>query len=177
MAMSTTNSHIADAIELQAKYNSAYMVIGKKSAWTDDTNPPDENPDSSAISEIIGYKKLSKFSLARPLAVGETPESVGYPTVTYQGRSWALIPVDKAYQEKAMYIYGEAEITPDDFPSGMFRQIGVHVNLVPKSGVSKQNLLPSEVQDPGLLRFFENRQPQNRTSSVYVQEQFIITTL
>ncbi|MGV3121055.1 hypothetical protein, partial [Lactiplantibacillus argentoratensis] len=89
-------------------------------------------------------------------------------------KEWVLIPVDKAYEEKAYYVYIEAEIKPDELPLGPYRQVGIHVNLVPNDGVTKQNLLPSEVKDPGILRFYENREPQNRTSSVTVQEQFMV---
>ena len=174
MAISTVNSHIADAIHLQSQYDSAYLVIGKTSPWTDDNNPPEEDETVTVISEIIGYKKVKKFSLARPLTAGETAESIGYPVVTYAGQAWALIPVDKAYAEKARWVYVEAEIKPEDFPLGEYRQVGVHVGLIPNAGINKQNLDPTEVASAGLLRFYENKQPQNRTSSVYALEQFMI---
>jgi hypothetical protein len=174
MAKATLNSHIADAIRLQSQYDTAYLVIGKGSPWTDDNNPPEEDENVTAISEIIGYKKVKNFSLARPLASGEDAATIGYPVVTYASQEWVLIPVDKAYEEKARWVYIEADIQPDDFPLGEYRQVGVHVGLTPNSGITKQNLHPTEVSDTGILRFYENREPQNRTSSVYSLEQFII---
>lgn len=171
MYQSTLVSHIAAAIELQKRNSGAYMVFGKTSAWDNDNNPPLEVEDTEAISEVIGYKKVNKFSLARPIKAGETP---AYPTVTYGGQQWVLIPVDKAYEEKARWIYIEAELLPEDFPFGEYRQVGIHLDLTPKSGVNKNNLLPAEVQTTGQLQFYENRKPQNRTASVYVQEQFVI---
>ncbi|AIW03305.1 structural protein [Bacillus phage Mater] len=171
MAKSTLNAHISAAIELQKRQGSAYLVFGKTSPWDNELNPPEEVEDTTAISEIVGYKKTKQFSLARPVRTGETP---AYPVVTYGGLQWVLIPADKAYTEKARWLYIEAEILPDEFPLGEFRQVGVHLGLVPKSGVTKQNLLPSEVGTLGELQFYENREPQNRTSSVFVTEQFII---
>jgi len=172
MPTSTLISHIEAAVALQQRSAGAYMAIGKTSAWDNDANPPEEDSNTEALTEIIGYKKVSQFSLARPLNTGET---TSYPVVTYGGQQWVLIPADKAFEEKARWVYVSAKIDPLDLPSGFFRQIGVYLDLVPKSGVTKQNLLPSEVESAGRLQFFENREPQNRTSSVYVEEQFVIT--
>lgn len=174
MAISTLNSHIEAALNLQGRVNSAYMVLGKTSAWSDEQNPPNETESVSELTEVIGYKKVSRFSLARPLASGETVENVGFPTVTYSGQTWVLIPRDQAYTQKARWLYVEAEIHPNEFPLGMYRQVGLHLGVVPSTGVSKQNLRPNEVANKGILEFYENREPQNRTSSVYVLEQFII---
>lgn len=172
MPTSTLISHIEAAVALQQRSAGAYMAIGKTSAWDNEANPPEEDSNTEALTEVIGYKKVSQFSLARPL---KTDETTSYPVVTYGGQQWVLIPVDKAFEEKARWVYVAAEISPDDLPFGTFRQIGVYLDLVPKSGVTKQNLLPDEVQSAGRLQFFENRELQNRTASVFVEEQFIIT--
>ncbi|AYJ76277.1 hypothetical protein BSP12_091 [Bacillus phage BSP12] len=174
MATSTLYSHIYDAIQLQSKWDNAYLVFGKTSPWTDDDNPPKEDPNATAIQEIIGYKKVRQFSLARPLKEGEKPTDSPYPVVTYNQQSWVLIPVDKAYEEEARWVYIETEIQPEEFELGEYRQVGIHVDLQPANGVAKQNLLPSEVANPGILRFYENRKRQNRTSSVYALEQFLV---
>jgi hypothetical protein len=174
LAIATISSRVADALQMQAKYNSAYLVIGKSSPWTDEENPPKETDDVTAISEVIGYKKAKKFSIARPLRSGETAASVGYPVITYRSQQWALVPTDKAYTEKAHWIYFEAELLQDDFPPGKYRQVGVHLGLTPRTGVTKQNLLPSEVSDVGTLRFYENRKGANRDTNVYALEQFMI---
>lgn len=174
MAIGTLNSHIYTAIQMQQNLNSAYLVIGRKTAWANDNNPPEEDIKTDKLEEIIGYKKLKQYSLARPLNVGETAETAPYQTVTYNGLVWVLIPVEKAYEEKAHWLYVTAEILPTDFPTGMYRQVGVNVGLQPTSGVTKPNLLPTEVFNSGVLLFYENRQPQNRTSSVHVLEKFMI---
>jgi hypothetical protein len=170
MAVATINSHIYDAIRLQALHGEAYMAFGKQSSWPDDENPPVEDPNTASLSEVIGYKKVRKFSLARPLAAEET---TSYPTVTYKSMTWALIPVDKAYDEKAYWVYIDAEVNPGELPEGQYRQVGVQVGLKPKAGVTKENLLPSEVEDPGTLRLFSNLKPTNLTSSSTSLEQFV----
>ncbi len=174
LAIATLNSHIDTAIQLQERINSAYIVFGKTSAWADEENPPEENDKITEISEIVGYKKLKQFSLARPLKAGEDENNVGYPVVTYNSQKWVLVPKNKAYEEEARWLYAEAEIQPNEFPLGRYRQVGLHLGLTPRTGVSKHNLLPADVQDKGILHFYENREPQNRTSSVYVLEQFMI---
>lgn len=174
MAIATLDSHVRAAIKLQEQVDSAYLVFGKTSPWTDDSNPPDEDENTKKISEIVGYKKLSKFSLARKLGENEDEATVGYPVVTYQQEKWVLIPKNEAYVEDARWLYAEAELHPDEFPLGEYRQVGIQLGLVPNDGVTKQNLLPSEVKDTGILEFYENREPQNRTSSVYALEQFMV---
>jgi hypothetical protein len=174
MTTMTIKSRVHNAIAQQAEYTSAYVAIGKTSPWTDDSNPPNDDPKATALTEVIGYKKVKQFSLARLLKTGETAESISYPVVVYKGQQWALIPIDKAYDEEATFLYVEAEIQPDDFPLGMFRQVGLFTGLTPNAGVTKQNLLPSEVANIGLLRVIENREPQNRTASVTAFEQLML---
>lgn len=174
MAVATLNSHIDSAIRLQKQIDTAYFVFGRRSAWTDEENPPKEDIDTTELDELIGYKKLKQFSLARPLNPEEDISTAKYPVVTYRKESWMLVPKDKAYEEKARWVYAEAEIAPEDFPLGTYRQVGLNINVVPKSGINKLNLLPDEVSKPGKLQFFENREQQNITDNVYVTEQFMI---
>lgn len=159
---------------MQKRADSAYLVFGKTSEWDNDRNPPNEDERTEKISEIIGYKKLSQFSLARPMKEGETESNTDYPVITYKDMKWVLIPSDKAYEEEARWLYAEAEILPSDFELGMYRQVGVHLDLEPKSGVTKLNLNPDDVKNEGVLQFFENREPQNRGNTVYVLEQFMV---
>lgn len=171
LAIATLDSHIYSAIQLQKQLNTGYLVFGKPSPWDNDENPPNEVENTKAIDEIIGYKKLKQYSLSRPI---KSEDGTQYPTVTYGGQLWELVPVDKAYELGARWVYISAEILPEDFALGEYRQVGVHTGLKPIQGVNKPNLLPSEVEDPGILLCYENREPQNRTSSVYVLEQFVI---
>lgn len=175
MAKATLKSHIYAALNLVKERESAYLAIGKSSPWLDDLNPPNEDENTSSLSEVIGYKKVKQFSLARPLRENEIIAVVGgYPIVKYSGDTWVLIPTSEAYVEGARWVYIEIEIDPKDLPEGPYRQVGVHFGLIPRQGVTKGNLLPSDVQDEGVLQFYENREPQSRTRSVHVLEQFMI---
>ena len=148
-----------------------YVVIGKTSPWTNETMPPAEDPTTNALQEIVGYKKVSKVSLCRPFIEGET---TSLTTVTYGTNKFVLVPNDKAYTEKAMMVYIEAEITGAELPVGTYRQMGIVTDLVPKDN-TKTALLPSEVSNSGTLQFFENRQQQNRTADITVREKVIVS--
>lgn len=174
MAISTLYSHIDTAIQMQKRRDSAYLVFGGTDAWENEGNPPNESKETTEINKVIGYKKLKQFSLARPLEKGETKANSKYPVIMYKGMGWALIPTAEAYEQGARWLYAEADLFPDEFPLGMYRQVGVHLGVEPKSGITKLNLKPIEVKNKGVLHFYENREPQNRTSSVYVLEQFML---
>lgn len=175
-ATATLNSHVYAALMLHEQRDSTYLAIGRTSAWTDEGNPPIATPEVNKLDEVIGYKKIRQFSLARPLREGESPETAPYPVITYRSTSWMLVPREVAYEEGARYLYLEAELLSDEFPLGMYRQVGVHFGLEPNKGITKQNLLPEEVADTGTLHFYENRKPQNRTSNAHILEQFIVRT-
>ncbi|AMQ66615.1 virion structural protein [Bacillus phage Shbh1] len=176
MAIATLDSHIYAALTLLEKQSSAYLAIGKPTPWQDDNNPPLEDPKAKTLIDVIGYKKVKNFSLARPIRDGEDPASLQYPTVQYGNTTWVLIPAEQAYVQEAHWLYIDAELLAEDFPPGEYRQVGIHLDLVPHSGVTKLNLLPNEVQNIGHLHFYSNRTPQNRTENVHILEQFIART-
>lgn len=169
--ISTLKSQIDFAIYLQNKVNSAYVAIGRSTPWVDENNPPEEDENTVLLDEVIGYKKVSKFSLARPLADGE---STDYPVVDYRGENWVLVPAAAAYDEGAKWLYAEARLMPEDFPLGKYRQVGLHLELQPNTGVTKPNLTPLEVRDPGTLYFYTNNPPIDRTAGISATEQFLM---
>ena len=171
MAIVTINARIQASIDYVNKASNTYIAIGKQTPWTNEQAPPTEDPNASTLQEVIGYKKVAKVSLCKLLAEGET---TSYVTVEYAGKKYALIPTNKAFQEKTTLVYYEAEIKGTDLPTGLYRQVGIHTGLTPKSGVTKPNLLPSEVQNTGILEFYENKQFQNRTLETKVFERFIL---
>lgn len=171
MAIATTNARVSASLSYVDRLDNSYLAIGKTTPWLNESAPPAEDPDISVLQEVIGYKKVEKVSLCK--LVGTEPTS--YPTVTYGGKTYALIPKDKAYQEKATLVYYETSIMGDELPNGTYRQVGIHTNLIPKAGITKRVLLPSEVQSTGTLQFFENKQFQNRTLEIKITERFILS--
>lgn len=171
MAISTYNSHVHVAKYYASLQANSYFVLGRTTEWSNEESPPTPDPKTIAVDEVIGYKRASTVSLCRPLKSGETPQ---YDTIEYGGRTWVLIPQDKAFEEEAKWVYYYTEITGDELPTGFYRQVGVHIDLKPQSNVSKPNLLPSEVNDKGTLVTFDNRQPMNRIEKGTSVERFIM---
>jgi len=174
LTIKTLDASVHVGLGMQQNADSTYFVIANPNPWTDDDNPPEEDDNTSVLAGEIGYKRAKRLSLARPLTEEETPNSVPYATVTYKNQDWALIPNDEAYEQGARWLYAEADIYPDDLPSGEYRQVGLRTNLQPQEGITKPNLLPSEITDRGTLLFYENRVKQTRVSNVYALEQFVI---
>lgn len=172
MAIATTDARVTASLSYVDKMDSSYLAIGKTTPWLNENAPPTEDPNTSVLQEVIGYKKVDKVSLCKPLG---TDESTSYPTITYGGKKYALIPRDKAYQEKATLVYYETVLLGTELPNGTYRQVGIHTGLVPKAGVTKRALLPTEVQSTGILQFFENKEQQNRTAEVKISEKFILS--
>ncbi|XWX29931.1 virion structural protein [Staphylococcus phage PG-2021_40] len=171
MAISTYNSHVDVAVYYSDKKNSTYVAIGKSTAWSNESTPPQPNANSTKLDEVIGYKKATKVSLCRPEVSGESTQ---YDTISYGNKTWVLVPKEKAVEEGAKWVYVEGEIVGEELPLGTYRQVGVHVDLQPNTSISKPNLLPSEVQNVGTLLLLDNRQFQNRTPQGTVKERFII---
>lgn len=173
MSVVTTNSNVESAIALAKKATTTYLALGKKTAWANDEVPPTPSADATKLEEVIGYKKVSKVSLCRPKKQNETPT---YPTVEYNNMTWVLIPENKAYEEKATFVYYEAEVLGTELPLGAYRQVGIHTGVTPNSEVSKTALLPTEISNTGILQFLDNRKPYTRTSEVTIRERFIVST-
>lgn len=174
MAIATNNSRVYASLQLKAKEPSMYLALGKTTPWTNEDAPPETDPNTTTLQEVIGYKKVSTVSLCRPYVTGET---TSLPTITYGKQKFVLVPDEQAYTEKAMMVYIEAEVVEDELPLGTFRQVGIHTDVIPKNGVTKEALLPSDITSAGILQFFDNRQQQNRTADVTVREKFIVNMM
>ncbi|AII28433.1 structural protein [Enterococcus phage EF24C] len=172
MAIATNNSRVYASLQLKNKQDSMYLAIGKTTPWTNEDAPPAPDPTTTTLTEVIGYKKVARVSLCREYLPSDDSK---YPVVSYGSRKFTLIPDEDGYKEQAWMVYVEAEITGDELPTGTFRQVGIHTDLVSKASSEKKALLPTDVTDAGILQFFENRQQQNRTSDVILKEKFIIT--
>lgn len=154
MAISTIHAHVNRASEFFNKA-SIYFAIGKTSAWTDENVPPVEDPATSALTQIIGYKKVNTLYHVVPDPDG---------TIKYKDNNWRIVPANQAMAEGARWIYIETTINYDELPLGFYRQVGIYVNLVKKAGVAagKVTLLPDEVENAGTLEAYDNRQLSNR---------------
>jgi hypothetical protein len=153
MAVTTILGHVSRARDFYDK-TSIYFCLGKTSAWSDESNPPIPlNTDS--IEEVAGYKLVeSKFLVI--------PDTDGSGEITYRDTKWKIVPYDEAFSKGARWVYVMSYISYDDFSTDLvYRQIGICTGLTKKSTVAsgKSNLLPSEVDNPGILEVLDNRTP------------------
>lgn len=170
MPTATTTAYVDSALALLAKSETTYLALGKKTPWENESIPPMAEEDITDIQEIIGFKKMDTVSLCRPLGAGET---TNYPTITYKGSNWVLIPKEKAHEEGAYHLYFATTVTGTELPTGTYRQVGVYTEL--KTSAQKKALLPGEVTSRGKLQFYDNRQQFNRTDRITVTERFVVS--
>lgn len=149
-----------------------YVALGKTSAWADESNPPLESAMTSSITEVIGYKKVTAAQLCRDY---ETGDETGNTVVSYGGKKYTIIPDDKRYTEKAWYVFVTAEIGENDFDPTPFRQVGLYIDLTPKSGVTKTNLKPSEVEVNGNLQAFTNQKMQQLDGNTIITSNWLFS--
>ena len=171
MAIATYNSHVELAKYLVSKADSVYLTIGKSTPWSNETNPPQPDENATVLQEVIGYKKATKVTLVRP---AKSPEDDNKNLISYGNKSWVEVTPENAKAEGAKWVYLESSIVGDELPLGTYRQVGFVMDLVAKSGISKFNLVPSEVESTGTLLFFDNKQFQNRSEQTTAKERFIV---
>lgn len=87
------------------------------------------------------------------------PDSGG--SISFRGQTYAIVSPSDAYTRGARFVYIVVNLLYNELPIEPFRQIGIHTGLTRKTGVSGSqfNLLPSEVQDCGVLEIVDNRSP------------------
>nr|DAN11132.1 MAG TPA: Baseplate wedge protein [Herelleviridae sp.] len=171
MAIATYNSHVELAKYIVTKADSTYLVIGKTSAWSNEQSPPQPDEQATTLQEVIGYKKAKRVTLVRP---AQSPQDDNKEKVSYGNKEWVIVTPEKAKEEGTKWVYVEGEVVGSELPLGTYRQVGFTVDLKPASGISKFNLLPSEVSDTGTLMYYDNKQFQNRTEQTTTLERFVI---
>jgi hypothetical protein len=155
IGVTTVSAHVRRAIDF-TNQPEVYAALGKTSAWPDDNNPPDPDPEATAILEPIGYKKVSKNVLVVPDVAGD---------IEVYGITWREVAEVDAYTEKARHVWIQAAFNYDEFPTNVsYRQIGLFSNLVREStdliaNPGRTALLPVHVTDPGVLEYIYNDKP------------------
>lgn len=179
MASSVISGHVSRALDF---YNTSniYFGLGKTTSWSsdstptsnptnDDTNPP-EPTSTDTLQEILGYKRVESKFLVYPDNSGE---------VTCNGRRWKIVTnPDEALSLGARWVYLASWLLYDELPTdASYRQVGVFSELTKKSSVpsGKSALLPSEVEDPGVLQAIYHRKPVYRDAAQREQLIAIIT--
>lgn len=149
MAIGTIDSHVRRALDFYQRED-IYFVIAKSTVWPDEENPPLPTPESE-LEGIISYNILEQKSLIVPDA--------DYGDFDYGPTRWRIVADVDAFEEKSRWIYIMTHFSYDDHPLLSFRQIGLVTGLERKSEVDpgKSNLLPEEVEDPGIVEVIDYR--------------------
>lgn len=144
---------IQAALNMQANRDSVYLQLSN--------------------SDIIGYKRVYKMILARPLKDTEDVNNPPYPVVYYSNKPYCLIPTDKAVSEGARFVYVSTRLEGEDFLNQGYSTVKLYQGLVP-TGDKKNTLLPSEVLNTGTLLLTDSRDMQERVASLTIEEDFMI---
>lgn len=151
MGITTYDGRIQRALNMK-NGNDLWVAVGRTTAWTNESSPPDEDPATTAIDEAIVYVQPGVISLAKTVASGEDVE-VG-------GQKYAFVADGNAFTEEARYLYIKGVFDPDSNPgqpAANFRQHGLYSGLTPAAGhETEQWLAPADVSDAGLLEYYEN---------------------
>lgn len=159
MAITTIQGHVSRALDFFDKTD-IYFGIGKTTPWLSEDGTPDEYHPPKPVStdvlqEIAGYKKVdSKFLVI--------PDEDGTGELTYRNSKWKIVQYDQALEKGARWVYLSSYIAYNEFSTDMsYRQIGVCSRLKVKDTTAsgKSNLVPEEVEDPGILEVLDNRTP------------------
>jgi hypothetical protein len=129
-----------------------WICLGRTTPWPDEENPPIADPNTTNITEPIIYKRCEVQSF-----VVEDPQG----EYIVSGVRYRPITIAQARATMATTILIKATILDNDVGDEVtFRQVGLYSKLIPTPGNEpKTKLLPNEVQDPGYLEWFANREP------------------
>lgn len=171
MAISTIKAHVLSAILFVESQPDLYTAIGRTTPWETETQPPLEDGGKDVLDEVLGYKRISRISLCRPLVDGE---STSYQTIMYKSQPWVLVPIEDAYDQNARWVYTDADIYDTEFELEDYRQVGLHVDIVKSAEVTSDAVTPSQVTDVGQLLIYRNKEKQVRQEGITAKEQFIV---
>lgn len=179
MAICTLKAHVARALDFYNK-DSIWFGIGKTSKWSVedlgvdfeterdyDSNPPvPKNTDE--ITELVGFKRTEFKSLV-------VQDDNG--TLEYRNTKWRIVAPEDAQKVGARWVFLSAGLTFNELPAEKpYRAIGVYTGLKPVEGTSeaRYSLVPSQVEDEGMLEVIDFRKPVYRDVDVRERIKLIV---
>ena len=153
-----------------------YLVIGKKTAWTDDNNPPDPIGNETTIVEIIGAKKVQETWFVK--VISNPTEAQKVSAIYYKGLYYSKYATyAEGVAAGCTSIIHRAILDAEDFPIETYRQVGVQVSVdstIPTFRNNEVGPLWSSLPDnkKGYLEVIDNRKPQTRSADQ--QEDLIV---
>jgi len=157
MAILTTLHHVLKAQRFYEE-TGKYMVIGRTTAWADENNPPEEDPDTEALDEVVAYAPVTTEKYYLRDDINGTFE---WPAGS--GQKWTEVQPANILTEKPTHVFVSADFERDDAPLVTYRQAGFHTGLVLAPGApAGEEVVPAQVSDPGTLEAYDNRPPSTR---------------
>lgn len=150
-----SHGHVARALSF---YNSSniFVGVGRTTAWSNESSPPNPTGAETAVEEVFGYKALYQKKIVKPSEDGE---------IELLGQHWTEVLEANAYTQGAHWVYMSFILSGNELPLTTYRQVGIYTGLTKANGVTKDNLLPAEVQDPGRLQVIDNRTAETRNAN------------
>jgi len=134
-----------------------WFVVGRtQTPWDNEASPPQESVDTVSLVEIGGLQRAQTVSLCYPDPDG---------TIEFRGQRYSLVSDEYAYDYDSRFLYCSTLLKFDEFPLVTFRQFGVSVGVIPKTGYETNAVLtPDQVLDYGKLIGYVNHPPIVRTA-------------
>lgn len=158
MAILTNSGRAAAAMAVKAQ--PIHMAWGEGNPAWDDTPTPEQATTTALINEL-GRRRATQVLFCTPDPNGEL--------VVPTGRFAASATPTK-------YLYMRFAFDFTDAPASTIREIAVFIGSIAKAGVpaGQDYLIPSEVQDPGMMLALEHIPKLVRSASVRQQFEFVI---
>jgi hypothetical protein len=153
MAISTVYGHVSRALQFHS-LDAVWFCIGRTTVWTNEAAPPAPDVNQQEVEEVVAFKKWMEKKIVVPDAGG---------AIFYMGQNYREVTTGNAESEKARWVYVSTTLVGAEISLASFRQVGLYTGLTAKTGFTSKNILiPSEVQDTGLLEVIDNRRVTHR---------------
>lgn len=133
--------------------DSIYFALGKYSPWDEKEDekgyiPPAVDLEAEEVEELICMKRVRQKLMVVPDEAGE---------IEYDGGSWKVITNEEAIRLKSRWVYITMTMKYAEIDPTQYRQVALYNHVIPKEGITKELLLPEEIEDTGLLIALNNR--------------------
>lgn len=129
-----------------------FVGVGRTTPWADEEDPPAPSLTDTTLEELIIYKRPNRLTFVINDSNGD---------ITILGGKYRALTLEEARNLQAQQVLIQTTFSTADFGGPAdYRQIGVFTYVVPTAGnENKSILLPSEIEDPGIIIHITNRSP------------------
>lgn len=155
------SSYAAGSSENTAVIPGVALVVSSTTMTTGDTY-------TFRVDGVQGFKACDQVLLVIPDAAG---------AIDYRGQKWTSVAPEDAARLGVRHVFVSATFAYAELPLGVtYRQVGIFSGLVRHTGVADSvlALLPSQVDDPGLMELVDNRTPVTRVSSLREEYEYLL---